>query len=175
MADWSAFLSPEDYVIVFSAKNRSHELFTKILSPFSRNMWAGLLITMFIMQLFLWVQGRRLLCYRNPSHVSALYQVGRIMPTLHNFKIFSNVQVVLKSILEQPALSFPMRRTTLRFVVALWCFFALCITSSYKGNLISMLVKPDINEPSTLEELIQQDYRFQVRYANKSSDESARF
>lgn len=73
-----------------------------------------------------------------------------------------DIQVVLKSVFEQPSLLFSSKRTILRFLMILWLFFILCMTSSYKGVLISTLVRPDMYVPNSLKDLLSDGYTFQV-------------
>lgn len=74
-ADWSSFLSAEDYRIVFSIRMSLLDSVTSVLNPFSRKMWVALLTTVFVMQLFLWRSARKLLSENRHVRSSALYQV----------------------------------------------------------------------------------------------------
>lgn len=74
-ADWSAFLSEEDYIIVFAVKINSFGSLLKILSPFRFELWAALLATILVMHLFLWRIAPRLLSSTKKYHIYALQRV----------------------------------------------------------------------------------------------------
>lgn len=45
---------------MFAVKSSLLEMLTKVLKPFSGKMWVGMLTTMVVVHLFLWINARRL-------------------------------------------------------------------------------------------------------------------
>ncbi|RZC40792.1 uncharacterized protein BDFB_004391, partial [Asbolus verrucosus] len=75
------------------------------------------------------------------------------------------VKLALMSIVEQTASALQMRFlkvSCLRLIFAIWWLSLLSLTSVYKSQLASTLIKPSFKEPGRIEALVERGFKFQV-------------
>ncbi|GJQ73289.1 hypothetical protein Trydic_g13661 [Trypoxylus dichotomus] len=144
LVDFTAMLHMESYTTFYITPEIVPFSWDSALRPFKFNTWIQLFIDIvcigFIIKL-----------------MAVVYKISKFL----HFK--DSVTIPFYIILEQSILpNLRIRVFNLKLILSVWFLMAIIITTAYKSKLASTMIKPVKREPSSVLELYDEGYTFQV-------------
>lgn len=142
--DFTRFIKTQGYAIAYAVYYNKWTVFENFLLVFGWSVWIALIFSTIVI-CFVAKLGNRL-----EGLKKSYGEYGKIL---------------LMSIVEQTALGNQLkflRLSSLRFLFLIWWLSCLSLTSIYKSELASTLIKPKYNQNNRIDDLVKKNFQFQV-------------
>ncbi|XP_017773339.1 PREDICTED: uncharacterized protein LOC108560341 [Nicrophorus vespilloides] len=145
MVDFTADIHNEVHTAIYITHDYGGSVsssFFRIFKPLQFDIWCYILLSIILLGLILKKAADILIGYRTSD-------------------LIKFIKIPFRNLVEQPVI-LPSNDLTIRCIFASWLLTAIIITNSYKSKLASILIKPILQEPDSLPDLVAAGYDFQI-------------
>jgi hypothetical protein len=142
--DFTRYIKTQGFSVLYAVYQETWSAFEKFLLVFKWIVWVGIVTTVLVICLVAKTANDR-------AGVAEKY--------------WEYAKVALLPIAEQGASGRQMKLITLisvRILFLIWWLSSSSLTSMYKSQLASSLIRPIYNQPNRIDELVEKDFRFHV-------------
>ncbi|KAF5269563.1 hypothetical protein FQR65_LT05901 [Abscondita terminalis] len=140
LTDLTRAIHSEVYAILFQCHvSETWNSWQQVLKPFSFSLWVCILFTF-----------------------ASILILLTYLPDSVKLDTAKHIEIMVRGIFEQPLRFLPINYMTKRLVFIIWLYTCIILITAYKSKVVSMMISSDNHEFSSIEDLLNNGYTFQV-------------